>query len=98
MDSLEIETTARITRCSQAVMRFFAALDAGDIAAVSACMAEDGVWHRQGQALRGPDQVLAALKQRPAGRVTAHLVNNLVIDLDPSAAGHGLLHAAGVPA
>ena len=44
-------------------------------------MAPEGVWHRQGRALRGPDEVLAAVRQRPPGRVTAHLVQNLVVDL-----------------
>jgi limonene-1,2-epoxide hydrolase len=73
-----------IVMCSQAVMRFYAALDTGDIDGVAALMAADGVWHRQGKALRGPAEVLAALRERPPGRVTAHLVNNLVIDLDAS--------------
>ena len=76
--------TQSIVLCSQAVMRFYAALDAGDIDGVAGLMAADGVWHRQGKALRGPAEVLAALRERPPGRVTAHLVNNLVIDLDAS--------------
>lgn len=77
-----MSTADRIVMCSQAVMRFYGALDAGDIAGVASWMAPEGVWHRQGQVLRGPAEVLAALQQRPAGRVTAHLVNNLVVDLD----------------
>ena len=77
-----MSTADRIVMCSQAVMRFYGALDAGDIAGVASWIAPEGVWHRQGQVLRGPAEVLAALQQRPAGRVTAHLVNNLVIDLD----------------
>jgi hypothetical protein len=35
----------------------------------------------QGKILEGPAQVRAALAQRPAGRTTAHLVQNLVIDV-----------------
>lgn len=31
--------------------------------------------------MRGPAEVRAALAERPAGRVTAHLVQNLVVDL-----------------
>lgn len=70
--------------CQQAIHRFYAALDASDMDAVSAAMADDGVWHRQGQALRGPAAVQAALAQRPAGRRTAHLVQNLLVDvIDP---------------
>jgi ketosteroid isomerase-like protein len=73
--------------CQQAIHRFYAALDASDMDAVSLAMAEDGVWHRQGQALRGPASVRAALAQRPAGRRTAHLVQNLVVDvIDPGQA------------
>lgn len=77
------DSAASIVLCSQAVMRFYAALDFGDIEGVSALMAPDGIWHRQGKILKGPADVLAALRERPAGRVTAHLVNNLVIDLAP---------------
>jgi len=70
-----------IVRCGQAVMRFYAALDAGNLAEVAGMMADEGVWHRQGKVLQGPAEVLSALRNRPAGRVTAHLVNNLVIDV-----------------
>lgn len=68
--------------CIDAVLRFFAALDEGRLNDVAAAMADDGVWHRQGGALRGPAEVLQALEARPPGRVTAHLVQNLVVDLD----------------
>jgi hypothetical protein len=70
-----------VLSCQQAVMRFFAALDGGRMQEVADAMADDGVWHRQGKALRGPAEVASALAQRPAGRVTAHLVQNLVVDL-----------------
>ena len=73
--------------CQQAIHRFYAALDASDMDTVSAAMADDGVWLRQGEALRGPDAVRAALARRPAGRRTAHLVQNLVVDvIDPGRA------------
>jgi ketosteroid isomerase-like protein len=78
----ELRRAALILGCQQSVHRFYAALDASDYEAVAACMAPDGVWHRQGKALTGPDQVRTALADRPAGRVTAHLVQNLVIDLE----------------
>ena len=73
--------------CQQAIHRFYAALDASDMDTVSAAMADDGVWVRQGEALRGPAAVRAALARRPAGRRTAHLVQNLVVDvIDPGRA------------
>lgn len=71
--------------CREAVIRFFAALDAGRPGEVARAMAKEGIWHRQGAALQGPAGVAAALASRPAGRVTAHLVQNIVVDLDGDA-------------
>lgn len=69
-----------IVGCQQAIHRFYAALDASKMDEVVAAMAPTGVWHRQGKTLQGPEGVLAALRVRPAGRHTAHLVQNLIID------------------
>ncbi|MCW8084177.1 nuclear transport factor 2 family protein [Sabulicella glaciei] len=77
----ELRRAALLIGCQQAVHRFYAALDASDYAGVAASMAPEGSWHRQGKMLTGPDEVRAALAERPAGRVTAHLVQNLVVDL-----------------
>lgn len=60
--------------------RFFQCLDDGRYEALSALMAQDGVWHRQGKALKGPAGVLEAMRARPAGLATRHLVSNLVVD------------------
>ena len=78
----ELRAAALILGAQQAVLRFYAALDRSDYEGVASGMAPDGVWHRQGKALQGPDAVRAALQERPAGRVTAHLVQNLVIELE----------------
>ena len=77
----ELLAAARSLACQQAIHRFDAALDAADFATVAAAVAPEGVWHRQGKALRGPGEVAAAMAERPAGRVTAHLVQNLVVTL-----------------
>ena len=69
-------------QCQDAVIRFFAALDAGRIDEVAASFATDGIWHRQGVELLGPAGVASALAARPAGRITAHLVQNFVADFD----------------
>ena len=74
--------TRLIISCHDAIVRFFGALDDGRMDDVAGAMAEDGIWHRQGKALRGPGEVAQALAARPAGRVTAHLVQNVVVDLD----------------
>ena len=76
-----VEKMLAIVSCEQAIHRFYTALDASDMEAVSAAMAEHGVWYRQGQALRGPGEVSAALAVRPSGRTTAHLVQNMVVDV-----------------
>ena len=47
--------------CKDAVIRFYAALDAGRMDEVAQAFASDGVWHRQGAQLRGPDAVSRAL-------------------------------------
>ena len=69
-------------RCKDAIVRFFAALDAGRMDELANAFASDGLWHRQGVELRGPAAVASALATRPAGRVTAHLVQNLIVDLE----------------
>jgi hypothetical protein len=68
--------------CKDAIVRFFSALDAGRMDELAAAFASDGVWHRQGAELCGPEAVSRALAARPAGRVTAHLVQNLIVDLE----------------
>ena len=80
--------TALISSCQEAVIRFFAALDGGRQEEVANAFAEDGIWHRQGAALRGPAGVSKALAARPAGRVTAHLVQNFIADFDDEHNAH----------
>ena len=66
--------------CIAATLQFFRALDARDHVACVAAFAQGGVWHRQGQALDTPEAMMASLEKRPAGRVTAHLINNLIAE------------------
>ena len=75
----------RIERDAMTVVhRFFRHLDDGDYDGLVALMAADGVWHRQGKMLRGPAMVLEAMKARPAGVTTRHLVSNMLVDvIDP---------------
>jgi hypothetical protein len=68
--------TNLIMSCHDAVIRIFGALDDGRMDDVAGAIAEDGIWHRQGKALHGPREVARAA--RPAGRVTAHLVQNVI--------------------
>jgi hypothetical protein len=70
-----------VTACTQAIHRFYVDLDAGNLDAVASAMHPHGVWHRQGKALLGVEGVRDALADRPLGRHTAHLVQNLVVDV-----------------
>ncbi|MCD0506283.1 nuclear transport factor 2 family protein [Bordetella petrii] len=63
--------------CEAVILAFFHALDTRRHEEVAALMAEDGIWHRQGKALRGPGDVLQALQARPAGRSTCHIITNV---------------------
>ena len=61
--------------------RFCCALDARDYEALVRCFAPDGVWLRQGKALKGGDQIRQILTQtRPATLTTMHVVTNVCID------------------
>ncbi|GAA4324665.1 nuclear transport factor 2 family protein [Pigmentiphaga soli] len=76
-----LEKAAAIVECEQTIHRFYAALDDSDFETVANTIAEDGVWHRQGKVLKGPAAVRAALAERPAGRITAHMMQNMVVDV-----------------
>lgn len=79
-----MDATSRIQAiqdCEQALYRTYHALDDGDYPAVAAGFAPDGVWHRQGKPLQGRAAIEAELRQRPAGRVTAHVVTNVAVEL-----------------
>jgi SnoaL-like domain len=71
-DRLDLERT---------IYRFFLYLDERRYDDLCALMAPNGVWYRQGKALRGPVEVLEALKLRPAGATTRHLITNVIVDM-----------------
>lgn len=62
------------------VHQFFAYLDQRDYDPLVAQMAPNGVWHRQGKELCGPAMVMAAMRARPVGFHTRHVVSNLIVD------------------
>jgi len=78
---MNVDERNRIERdASDIVHRFFRHLDDGDYEDLAALMATEGVWHRQGKALIGPAMVLEAMRARPAGTTTRHLVTNMLVD------------------
>jgi hypothetical protein len=69
------------------VARLYYALDHGDYSGASRCFTPDGIWERNGGALDGQEQILAALGKRPASLFTRHYVSNfLVLEHDGSVA------------
>lgn len=66
------------SKCTDVLVRMFAALDSNDYEGVVQFFGADGVWHRQGRILSGPGEIGRALEQRPPGMATAHLVSNVM--------------------
>lgn len=66
----------------QTIARFYHYLDASDYDALSTLLASDTVWHRQGQALTGPESIIAAVKHRDPSRQTSHQIANLFVAED----------------
>jgi hypothetical protein len=66
--------------CAGVLVRFFHYLDRREYEMLATLMTKQGVWHRAGTQLIGPEGVLAALRARPTDLVTRHLVSNVVVD------------------
>lgn len=58
------------------LLDFLMGLDTGNFEALVDCIAPDGIWHRQGKALRGHAMILEALAARGSDVRTAHLITN----------------------
>ena len=65
--------------CAQLLIGFFNAFDAWRYHDMVALFAPDGVWHRQGKALRGADAILDVLNARSRTQVVRHVVTNVQI-------------------
>jgi hypothetical protein len=62
---------------AQTVIRFFRALDDRAYGVLVALLAPDGVWHRQGQELRGEADITAAMSRRSPTMRIHHLLTNV---------------------
>ncbi len=70
-------TTHGTADATQTVIRFFRHLDDSAYEALASLLLPDGVWHRQGKELVGPDMAKAAMVGRSKTRRIAHLLTNL---------------------
>lgn len=68
--------------CQQVVLRTAACADANDADQLSALFTEQAVLVRPGaEPLHGREAIRQAYAQRPAERITRHLVSNLLVDV-----------------
>lgn len=68
--------------CIDLVLRAAAYADAGDAQRFAQLFAEDAVLKRPtGEPLHGRPAIEAAYQQRPAGRITRHLLTNICVDM-----------------
>ena len=65
--------------CAQILIRFFNEFDGWRYREMVALFAPDGVWHRQGRALRGAEAILAVLAQRSTTQTVRHVVTNVQV-------------------
>jgi len=78
----EMATESVYESLVQVTHRFFYFLDEFRYDDLVALMTEDAVWHRQGKVLRGREQVLAALAERPRTQRIRHVITNAFVDED----------------
>jgi hypothetical protein len=72
--------TSSFSDLQQLVHRFYYYLDERRYQDLVDLMRRDAVWHRQGKILRGREEVMAALNQRPASQVIRHVITNMFLD------------------
>ena len=78
--------------CTQVLIRFFNYFDQWRYQDMADLFASDGVWHRQGKALRGRAEILAALDARSTTQRVRHVVTNVQIDVLAADAAMSLLY------
>ena len=78
--------------CTQVLIRFFNYFDQWGYREMADLFAPDGVRHRQGKALRGRAEILAALDARSTTQRVRHVVTNVQIDVVAADAATSLLY------
>ncbi|WP_240636191.1 nuclear transport factor 2 family protein [Caldimonas tepidiphila] len=79
----ELERMLAREACRELVLQAALHVDANRPEQFAALFAEDGVLTRpNAQPLRGREAILAAYRQRPADRITRHLVTNTLVTLE----------------
>jgi uncharacterized protein (TIGR02246 family) len=77
--------------CHELVLRAASRADAGDAVGLARLFAADGVLVRpNAQPLQGREAIQAAYAQRPADRITRHLVTNTLVEVESSTSARAL--------
>jgi SnoaL-like domain len=66
--------------CRRLVMSFAHHVDHRRFREVADLFADDGVWLRRGETMRGPDQILAFLEKRAATVVERHVMSTTLVE------------------
>lgn len=89
-----MDTTERLAieqACRELVLRAARCVDAHDAAGLARLFAADGVLVRpNAQPLQGRDAIQAVYAQRPAERITRHLVTNTLVEVESPASARAL--------
>ena len=78
--------------CRDLIIRFGCLSDTGEYEASLACFTPDGIWVRGGKPMVGHDGLMRFFRARPPGKLTRHLVANMMIDVDGEASARGLTY------
>jgi hypothetical protein len=78
------------------VLRFFRYLDDQDYGQIPTLFTDDGVWHRNGVANKGPSQVRQSIAEIPPVMPTVHLVTNLQIDHASPIEAHAVFYVTAL--
>lgn len=70
---------APLPLCQQLLHRFFYCLDQSDYDGLLALFDPNGVWHRQGVALRGHAAMREAIQKRSATQRIRHVLTNVLV-------------------
>lgn len=85
-------TSADERACARAMVACYTLMDLGDYEASAALFAEDATWVRGGTEVTGRADILAALRKRPPGAASRHLVTNVLITLTGSDSAEGVAY------
>jgi hypothetical protein len=74
------DVAACLPECTQAIHQLFYCLDESRYDALVSLFESDGVWHRQGEVLKGREHILRAMAKRPATQRIRHIITNCFIE------------------